>query len=35
MTPGARQGYADRLRTWAGWQDLSAEAQGALAPAKR
>ena len=25
-----RQVYADRLKTWADWEDLSAEAQGKL-----
>ncbi|NUW33268.1 SDR family NAD(P)-dependent oxidoreductase [Nonomuraea sp. SMC257] len=28
--PMIQQAYADRLKTWADWQDLSAEAQGAL-----
>jgi hypothetical protein len=26
--PMVQQAYADRLATWAEWQDLSAEAQG-------
>ncbi|MDW6062306.1 SDR family NAD(P)-dependent oxidoreductase [Streptomyces sp. FXJ1.4098] len=30
-----RQAYADRLKTWADWQDLSAEAHGNLAQADR
>jgi hypothetical protein len=28
--PMLQQVYADRLKTWADWQDLSAEAQGHL-----
>ena len=28
--PMVRQVYADRLKTWADWQDLSAEAHGHL-----
>ncbi|MET7464809.1 SDR family NAD(P)-dependent oxidoreductase [Nonomuraea sp. NPDC005501] len=31
--PMLQQAYADRLKTWADWQDLSAEAQGKLASA--
>jgi NAD(P)-dependent dehydrogenase (short-subunit alcohol dehydrogenase family) len=31
--PMLQQVYADRLRTWADWQDLSAEAHGPLEPA--
>ncbi|MGP3917085.1 hypothetical protein [Nonomuraea sp. 10N515B] len=29
-TTGNQQVYADRLQTWADWQDLSAEAHGNL-----
>ncbi|MEW9553948.1 SDR family NAD(P)-dependent oxidoreductase [Nonomuraea sp. NPDC050783] len=32
--PMIEQAYADRLKTWADWRDLSAEAQGTLAPAQ-
>jgi hypothetical protein len=28
--PLLKQAYADRLKTWADWQELSAEAQGHL-----
>ena len=28
--PMLQQVYADRLKTWADWKDLSAEAQGKL-----
>jgi hypothetical protein len=30
--PMIRQAYADRLATWAEWQDLSAAAQGPFQP---
>jgi NAD(P)-dependent dehydrogenase (short-subunit alcohol dehydrogenase family) len=33
--PMLQQAYADRLKTWAEWQDLSMEAQGNLDPAGR
>ncbi|OLT20463.1 short-chain dehydrogenase/reductase [Actinomadura sp. CNU-125] len=33
--PMVQQAYADRLQTWADWQDLSAEAHGDPAPAGR
>ncbi len=33
--PMIQQAYADRLKTWADWQDLSAEAQGKLGQADR
>ncbi|MES4907204.1 MULTISPECIES: SDR family NAD(P)-dependent oxidoreductase [unclassified Streptomyces] len=33
--PMLQQAYADRLKTWADWQDLSAEAHGNLAEADR
>lgn len=33
--PMIQKVYADRLKTWADWQDLSAEAQGNLDPATR
>ncbi|GAA0246479.1 SDR family NAD(P)-dependent oxidoreductase [Saccharothrix mutabilis subsp. mutabilis] len=33
--PMVKQAYADRLRTWEAWQDLSAEAHGDLARAGR
>ncbi|NUW46600.1 short-chain dehydrogenase/reductase, partial [Nonomuraea rhodomycinica] len=33
--PMIEQAYADRLKTWADWQDLSAQAQGHLDQADR
>lgn len=33
--PMIQQAYADRLKTWADWQDLSAEAHGNLTAAGR
>jgi hypothetical protein len=30
FSPMLQQVYADRLKTWADWQDLSAEAHGRL-----
>jgi len=33
--PMVQQAYADRLKTWADWQDLSAEAHGSLTEVAR